>query len=268
MRQSFVGFLALAGVVGLTAAAQAETVQAKFTGTNIWKATRVVQVVDGNNVAVRAKTGIYNFDNQTAESSLSESIATFCLEPNQHISPGGSYNYDIVPLTASPQSPAIPTADQTMTDAAADGIRELWARYRDQIVNPTATSGSVANPTGSSADERAAAFQLAVWELVYDTADKYLGDRSGAFFATEGGNAITIANDWLDTLNGDFASSETLVGLTNSDVQDQMTIVPAGSVPSEGVAVPTPSAAGGAALVLGSIGLVGVIRRRRYRDVH
>jgi hypothetical protein len=94
-----------------------------------------------------------------------------------------------------------------------------------------------------------AAFQTAVWEIVYD-ADFSLS--VGNFRAT--GGATALAQNWLtDVKNSTVAyTAPNLVALTNPEGQDQIAAAP----------VPLPSAAVGGLAVLGGVGLA---RGRRSR---
>jgi hypothetical protein len=98
-----------------------------------------------------------------------------------------------------------------------------------------------------AAPQNAAAFQMAVWEITNESSGIYnLG--SGNF--TESGNAqsVDLANSWITNLGSQ--NNYSIEILKSSDGhQSQMTWTP----------VPEP----GSAMLIGSVGFLTIIRRRR-----
>jgi hypothetical protein len=107
--------------------------------------------------------------------------------------------------------------------------------------------------------QHSAAFQLAIWDILFDN-DGNLSTYGGAGqFGVSGGNAATIAlaQSWLNTLGSDSASFS-LYQLTSSAHQDFITPTVPGLVP-EPSALPL-LGAGLAAMML-------AMRRRRINGL-
>ena len=167
----------------------------------------------------------------SGSSALGDNFTTFCIELTQDVWDGAVFTYDIGALESVPP-PGVSLAAVGSEMSKADYLRKLWALHEYQVVD---------GMTG-------AAFQTAVWDIVYD-ADFSLS--AGNFRAT--GGATTLAQSWLtDVKNSQVAYAvPNLVALTNPEGQDQIA-----------VATPLPSAALGGLVVLGAMGLA---RRSRCR---
>jgi hypothetical protein len=137
-----------------------------------------------------------------------------------------------------------------MGQAKADYIRELWGEHFDEnwLTNPT-----------DDGKKRAAAFQAAIWEIVYEpyydlthltnynvtTQSVTKGFRETGLWS----DSENYANSWLHSLDGQGLASGQ-VALTNNCTQDFVVQIP----------IPAPGA-----ILLSGIGvcLVGWLRRLR-----
>lgn len=211
--------------------ARAEIVT-RFVGTFPSQQIFVSATKGGAPRAFESPVGPFNFNviSNTTNLELGGSFRSFCADFFQDVSPGNNYTFnpvDVAALTdvAGPDS-AIKVAK----------IQELYDRFYDSATDA----------------ERGAAFQLALWEILYDPTNNNLS--SGNFFAQGPGNpsAISIAQNWLNVIGdatiADPAKKYNLVGLDSPSAQDQ--IVPQ----------PIPAPAG---VVLAVIGVAGLIARRR-----
>lgn len=193
---------------------------------------------------------------------------TFCIDLHQFITDPTNFteitSYDTLPQGAN----AIP-----MGSTAATDLSLLYGSYYDYVKSANLDSPgvpSISNNIGqtysfaTTGDERAAAFQLAVWEIVQDaTATGSLDLASGRFSVTTpvaSSNVYKLAKFLLDHLG---TEATTLVGLQSTAAQDQIYLVPASAEP-----VPLPGVAAAAVpiLMLGGTALKSKRRRQRAED--
>lgn len=219
----------LAGIValGLGSTARADVV-ATFDGTNPFAPANTTAF---GTTVIDMPTGVFNFTVvSSTDPRFSGSFQAFCADYFQAVSAGTEYVYTPVAISELPDIGSDPTK--------LARIQELFDRF-------FATSLTGNDPAG--------AFQLALWELAYDGTGT-LDIDSGNFFATGGAN-VTIAQNWLDTLDDPTAASPTdsytLVGLFNPSAQDQIAVA----------LNPVPAPAG---VVLALLGGVVMIARRRF----
>ncbi len=175
-------------------------------------------------------------------------FTSFCVELTQNV----SYNtvvpdYTIVGVDQVP-SPGGSGVGVGMGSNKSLELRELWGMFHDGIQPDDAVG--------------AAAFQLAVWEIVYDS-DTSLS--TGSFRARNrysGDPVPGMAQSWLNQLNGTHAMA-TLYGLSSPSAQDQVFAEEPVALPADVSVVPLPSAVWAGAVLL--IGLI-IRRIRRHRN--
>jgi hypothetical protein len=168
---------------------------------------------------------------------MTNPISTFCIELTQTI-PGGAQTYTI--NTDMSQSPTIGTT------AKANAIEALYG-----------------NKSGYSN----AAFQLALWELVYDgTYD--IANPNANFFTTgtlkssdsTAASAQTLLHTTLNNISAGISnfnstySGYELVALSSPNSQDQLTLIP----------TPTASVPAPPAVLLACIGMLALGGRARW----
>jgi hypothetical protein len=154
----------------------------------------------------------------------SKNITTYCVDLLQHINLSGTYN------------------DYTQVSGSA----HLFANSRanDDIGRLFTSAGALVHDATTEA-----AFQLAVWELAYETDTNYgLSDGIAKFHGSVG--AVGFANNWLSQLGS--RNSVSLQVLESRSFQDQVFAN----------RVPEPSSA---ALIAAAMLGLGAVQRRRSR---
>ncbi|MGD9693029.1 MAG: hypothetical protein AB7G17_09600 [Phycisphaerales bacterium] len=233
-----ISIIAVAGF--MTSIAGANTLNLQFTGVGLRESVKVTDTSLGiTNMNVNA--GEIQYKTLTGTNapgfSVGQMISTFCMDLSQNVSNG------ILTLVGLESGPV---PGPQMGAERASLLRNLYATsYATAFTNNTA----------------AAAFQLAVWEIINEAnLDASQGTRGlagidvngGDFKATNNANARTQANLYLDQAFLAFKDGLTgynLMAGVSPTAQDQIFIV----------SVPMPSAAG-----LGFVGLASLgLRRRR-----
>lgn len=135
---------------------------------------------------------------------LQGNFSTFCIEVTQYVAFGGTYTYDV---TATPNAPTPDiNFNLPMGNAKAALLSELFGRYRNGL---------------SSASDYGA-FQMSVWEIVYENPDNGLNVETGLFRIQGAATEQALANSWLGTLDGSGPMMGGLFALSNREVQDQI----------------------------------------------
>lgn len=211
-------------VAGMFAAsAAAATVTAKFTDVSPSKTFKYTY----NGSAAHVYAGQINWLQTAGDYDMGpgDTFYSYCIELTQQINPGTTYTFSVVDLTAA-SNPAI-------TDEKATLLGKLWGQSHHEV--------------GSSANH-AAAFQIAIWEILSDSPLSLTG---GSFKATDpNAQPAQIAKGWLETVGSYSGLMPTLKALHSSTAQDQIFFVP--PTPETAVVVPLPAAvwAGGALIAL------------------
>lgn len=248
--------LAVAGFLTLSPRASAELLTLNYQGQTTNPGNPTLAVTVGSTTFTNTSTGpFYWSQNQIPmNGNFPSPIATFCIEidQSQPLPPIGT------PTVFSVVSPsAAPTIGNDPAKLAA--ISELYGRYYDLAWNDK-------NTFHGSLDS--AAFQLALWELVYDGTSK---DLSSGNFKAPGlvgpdGDYTQTAQNMLNSLNGSNAFAQNLGGYelvallapaitdptkAQDMVQDQIILRPKG--------VPAPPA-----VLLAGIGALALLGRARW----
>lgn len=206
MRSLLTAAVAVAASASLSLAG---TVIATFNGVNPGQGVGALETSLGS---IGTTAGVFNWTRTggTHVGAPTGNFTSFCIELNQNISTGNSYTYNVINLADAP-NPGLPVPGVNgMGAAKASDIKKLWAAYRSSVVGATT----------------AAAFQVAVWEIVYETTSTYsVSNGSGNFYLTNAAGVVAQANTWLSSL-GSLTAEANLAALSNDDYQDQVVAVP------------------------------------------
>lgn len=132
----------------------------------------------------------------------------YCIQLTQSITWGETYDFE----TRAPELSPLP--GQGMGAARADLLAELYGRFY---------------LPGTTSRDEAAAFQLAVWEIVHDDGTDL---TSGLIQVEDTGIWFAMAQSWLASLDGQGPRSQ-LLAMTHLDKQDHIILIP--SAPALGL---------------------------------
>jgi len=187
--------LALAGALLFAGTVNAAVLTLDFTGFKNGSESGSLTVNDNTNASAQAGLFTFNITNADGETDLMGQIMAFCLEADVFLD--DTINYEDLTLQA-----------YGFGDTRIANIEALFSKYLGQ--------------TGSS--EKDAAFQLALWEIVYDDDFSF---EAGMFQASGFGDSVALAKTWLDSLgSGSFETLWALRSLGEDDSQDLITWVP------------------------------------------
>ena len=254
------GFLlTMAVCVLLTGSAMADSVQVKYLNVSPYRTARIYL---GNQYKGHVYAGVYNLglnpaagtysgpeaDALVASASPDYVLNAFCSDIHQNVpSKSGWTTYDIFrPEDAPVGGPNLPGG--MGVDKAWD-LRRLFHQHQDAWTGGTSTQNRNA----------AAAFQMAVWEIVFETGAYGVG--SGHFRTNSTASWVPLADTWLQQLGTDQPEVDLRV-LVNEAKQDYAITIP-GVGTHDGPSTPEPLTI--LAVCLGA-GSVGTYIRRRMRS--
>lgn len=194
--------------------------------------------------AETTQAGVFNWSTLPGGTLDLGDFSAFCIELREGVDDEALFDVYDLQLGPQPgQGTGGPGIDGPMGAQKADYLRELWGRHHDEILTGT---------TGERRD-KAAAFQIGIWEIVFDSG---LALSAGDFQATEpAANSVVIAQNWLNSITGDrtmFAPG--LMALVSPDPDAEG---PLHGIQDQVVQVPEPATVG--------LLLLGVLLRRHAR---
>jgi hypothetical protein len=193
-----------------------------------------------------------------AGTSGTATFTSFCIDLVENVGvPSGPYTYDVVDPTAAPLRSASPSYN-TISSSGKAILESLWF---DNI------------STAMTSDVGQAAFQIAIWDVVFGSDYTHVDNTSSNFYVTPGGQSaavIALANSWLQTtatqISGGSAIYENLLALTSSGAQDQLVSTGDFNVGSPGGSpVPLPLTASGGLSLFGILAANELRRGLRSR---
>lgn len=190
----------------------------------------------------RPSAGRYTWDVTGGGGGFAEgsSIYTFCIEITQPNPSSSSSNaYQLYGGLSPADGSSLTDMPGGLDDVQASYLSELFAKRWDTAVGEDAGDESL--------DRReAAAFQLAIWEIV--SGDSSLNLYGGDFRTWGSSHTVGLASQWLNDLDGGWDISSNILGFGDGQYQDHLTMIP----------LPP-----GVLLGLAGLGCVAVARRRR-----
>lgn len=148
------------------------------------------------------------------------SYNAYCVELGEFITPGTNATHTNVTNLGGSQTDAGGTSGVvSFNPTRTDYLERLWGTYYGSVVD----------------SKTSAAFQLATWELAFDTDASLLDDtkRMWGYDTDSGtagiqlGNTAALAQSWLTAVkNGSANKKQSLVLLSGRGVQDLITVVP------------------------------------------
>lgn len=214
----------------------------KFIGTDEGRSVKVTIGSDTFNCFAGQLLHAFSLGNGVAAQLNGQTRVTYCTDLTQTVTSAGDV-YTVAPIASLPSTTGWPA----MGSAKAQVVYNLYAAAAGQQNTLTAN------------DDFAAAFQIALWEIIYDYNPANVGVYSltGGNFKVKNADGTALSSavatkvGQLFGMLGSNAPQAGLLGLTNDCSQDQIIDVNV---------VPLPSAA--LAGLLG-LGLVRVARKRR-----
>lgn len=221
MTKCVVSLLALASGV---ACAQADVVDLNYLGAGAGANVSVFLTGLGNQDVFAGQLRHHMANGTGALAGFSGDYVTFCPDLYQHV----DSNVNSYALTALASMPVVTPPVTTMGAARAAVLNTLYCNY-----------GVAAETTGDA--DFAEAFQLSVWEIVYDWTGGPLDLSAGDLTATAqgGGSLPSGVQSWVATISaslGTAASGDWVLGLGNPDHQDQLVTPAPGAIALVGVA--------------------------------
>ncbi len=192
--------IGVAALTVLAANAAAQTIEARFINNS---PSRPVMLSEDGGVSYAERgAGRLNWERIGGDyGGVGPNFTTFCAELAEYVAPNHIYVFDVVAPAGVPN-----TIVGGMGAAKAALLEELYGRFYNTI-DFTVTNN-------------ATAFQIAVWEIIYDDGLSLAGDE---LRVQNNGHYFTIAQNWLSALNGAGATMD-LDGFTAIGVQDQIVI--------------------------------------------
>lgn len=217
--------LAAFALFNVSAAVQAAPITVQFTGFTNGSSTG--SIYGQRNVAVNA--GEFSFDVLSDPAGLywDDTLNAFCIDVTRNL------------ITSGPVSYVIDDASSRFSASQLSLLGQLHDYHAASITNGTTS----------------AAFQLAVWEILYDPASLSLSN--GGFHSNAFGSARQTAQEWLNGLSADalgYVSSYEFFVLNPHAPQPNQALLVSRQVPEPGMLVMLSTALFGLALLRRRVG--------------
>lgn len=214
--RNYIASAATAAVMVIAGQAGATTVDLTYEGFEVDPAQSVYLEIPGPNNDGTYRAGGFTMNDGTAD------FVAWCIDLHTTI---GDAEYEL-------------SRPSQISDAVELGLNQLFTRF-----NSVALASAV----------NSAAFQVAIWEIIYDDGL----DLTRGSFEARGNNAVTsLAQNWLNSLSGVVGAYD----LTFFSARHRQDLVSGSPTPPSGPGpIPLPA---GVVLLLGGLGAMGALRRR------
>lgn len=218
-------------VVGLVAAlagsALAAPIAVDFTGTGMGTSA-TVSFNSGNSSAFTNRGLFVGQLKHTLGTGLNaRDFVTYCIDLTQY---AGDGQFEVVGLRSAPVTNPAPSNEWEMNQGQADALNALYHSFHNTI----------------DSNSEAAAFQAAIWEIVFDWGTVDGGTFSAGDTTNLTGGVVQIHNNVSNALYSSYLSAAESRGNTSSilgaivseSLQDQLLVIPlpsAGLMASAGV---------------------------------
>ena len=172
-----------------------------------------VPLIDGNTIAGRLgwtvkSEGPVSFAGHTFNHG--DTLSTFSTQLTEFVTPGAMYSFG---STAVSDMPSRDEIGSQMGAFRAGLLQELFDNHYGQAVTGTRL--------------QAAAFQVAVWEIVYEDRLAEVGSGGGptvaevfavgadTFVVSQNSSVVQLADLWLDALTGGYLANSALIGFAS-----------------------------------------------------
>lgn len=217
---------ALAAVALFACAAQANSVEYQFNSvTN--GGIGLTPYMGSTAMSSAGSVGLYNWTiiGPSTLGPVGMNFSTFCIDIPQDIALNGQYDYTLTDPSNAPK-PVSTYMNGPMGADNAAALGRLWAADIGNVLNATSVKNEL---------EAAAAFQLAVWKIVYNEAPDNLNTNDAldnltiklytADSATET-QINTDAFNWASAALNSSGPGTPLIALSSPTAQDQITVAP------------------------------------------
>lgn len=202
IRAAVLSVLAVTAAAG-SASATGPDITAQFNG--IIPSVPITWSVTGGAFTNPGAAGCFNWDRLGGTyTGVSGNFNGFCLELTETIQEPNIYTYKVVPLDLAPDGDG--TFTFPLGPVGADQLAEMWAAWYPTL-NPL-------DPV------ECAAFQIAIWEIVYDN-NLILNGFGDSLQIGAPAAVLALAQTYLNVIDG-IGPRATLDAFTHPTAQDQV----------------------------------------------
>lgn len=228
---------AVAALSCLTGAAVAGPIAVDFRGTALGKSASVTFMSGDSSAFTNRNLFVGQLVHRLGTGASAKDFITYCIDLTQY---AGDGTFNLTPLHNAPLTNPAPHNKWQLVHGQVDAINSLYNASFDSV----------------DTNAKAAAFQAAIWEIVFDWESVDGGTFSAGNTANMTGGRVRINNNVSNSLYAGYLNaavagadkSGRVAAITSLDKQDQLVVIP----------LPSAGAMAGAGMLL-----VGARRRRR-----